>query len=57
LEEKKVQEKIHREEFSYQINILKGNESNNMQRIDKTMVEKDALVGITEDAENTSLDP
>jgi len=35
---------------------LKANESTNNNRINKTIVEKDALQGITEDSEGKSLD-
>ena len=56
LEEKKLDEKKFKSEFSKQIGILKGNENTNIQRIEKTNQEKDALIGITEDAEGKSLD-
>jgi len=36
---------------------LRANESTNGNRIEKTLIEKDALFGITEDSEGKSLDP
>jgi len=57
LESQKQHEKEMKERMNKQINILKGNESTNMNRINKVILEKDALVGITEDSEGKSLDP
>lgn len=37
--------------------MLKSNEVTNMNRINKVITEKDALLGITEDSEGKSLDP
>lgn len=50
-------EKQIKENFQKQIGILKANEKSNSYRIEKTNVEKNALLGITEDSEGKSLDP
>ena len=57
LEEKKLLERKVKEEQMREYAILQENEKVNMQKIQRSNQEKNALLGITEDSEEKSLDP